>query len=118
MLIKDFKLDVEEFKSFYTKIKWQKAPRKLTHDHVDYFYVGEYSDEERVIRISIRPSKRMQISESFKGFDKAGKKLENNPEKGVNFGTTVEVVISEATLEKIKKLATIIEPIKIQKVGI
>lgn len=104
MLIKDGKFNIEEFKKVHKELKWQKAPRKLGINHSDFFYVGSYEDSEKKINIQIRPSMRMKVQESFKGFDKNGKKVPNGE---FQFGTTVEVVVDNKFVDKIKELALI-----------
>jgi predicted methyltransferase len=106
MLIKDQQLDAQEFKKFYKQINWQKLPRQLNKNHSDYFYIGQYEDDEKIIGITLRPNKAMQVSESFKGYSKHGKKLpKNSKEKKVNWGTTVQLRVDQKTFDKIKEIA-------------
>jgi hypothetical protein len=107
MLIKDQQLDMGEFKTFYKQMLWRRVPRKLSDNHSDYFYVGTFEDAERIIRISVRPSMRMQVSESFKGYMANGQKAPAgyDPAKLVEYGTTVEVMIDGSVLDKIKEVA-------------
>jgi hypothetical protein len=106
MLIKDKQLDINEFKRFYRQITWQKLPRQLNENHTDYFYIGQYEDEDRIIKITLRPNNSMQVSESFKGYSKDGHKLPSHKKhEGVNWGTTVQLRIDEKAFEKIKEIA-------------
>ena len=115
MLITDDKLNYKEFKDFFQQLSWIKYPRKLGVNHIDYFYVGQYDDEQKVIKVVARPSLRMQISESFKNRTDEGKiPPEGFPRnKLCTWGTTIEVLITE---EFFKNLETIsISPPKVTK---
>ena len=107
MLIKNKEFDLPEFKKFYKKMNWIKAPRKLGEKYTDYFYIGKYEDDEKIINISIfTPAMEMQVTESFKGFDKNGKKVSKEYKgKTYQFGTTVQVRITESFLDKIKEIS-------------
>jgi len=106
MLIENGNLDFEEFKKFLNKLEWKKVPRKLGPDHSEYFYIANYEDEEKKIRIQVRPSLRMKVTESFKNRTIHG----NIPPEGyrgqlVDFGSTAEVLIDKSVIEKLKKIA-------------
>lgn len=113
MLIKDNKFNLDHFKEIYKTLNWQKAPRKLGPDHSEFFYVGTFENDEKRINIQIRPSMRMKVMESFKGFDKNGKKIKDGQ---FNFGTTVEILIDEDFAKKIKEIASVKTEDGIQKV--
>lgn len=115
MLIKNGILDTNKFKEVYSSLDWKQVPRNLSTDHKEYFYVASQEDDEKIVNIQVRPSLRMKVQESFKGFDAKGKKINDGQ---YNFGSTVEVIISEETLEKIKKIAKPREENKVQKVDI
>lgn len=102
MLIKDNKLDIEEFKTFFDKLKWLKLPRKLGQNHTEHFYVGKYEDDERIIKITLRPSLRMQVSESFKNYTLRGELAPKDyKQETCNWGATIEVIASKSMAEKI-----------------
>lgn len=107
MLIKDNKLDVEEFKSIFNTLTWIKAPRHLSPKVTEYFYIGTYEDADKIIKIKLRPSKRLQITESTKGHDKYGNKISNG---GHEFGQTIEVLAENSLIEKIHQAAKPLEP--------
>jgi len=107
MLIKNGNLDFEELKSFFKELEWKKVPRKLGPDHLDFFYVGYYESDEKIVEIKVRPSLRMQVTESFKNRIATTGKEPPKEYKGIlaNFGSTIEVVIDKSVIEKLKKLA-------------
>lgn len=107
MLIEDEKLNIEEFKSMFDSFDWIKAPRKLTKKITEYFYIGKYEDSDKIIRVTIRPSMRMQIIETFKNrHPRTGAPVkEDYKGETVQFGSCVETLITENLLDKIKKEA-------------
>lgn len=120
MLIEEGKLNIEEFKKFYHKLEWLKAPRVLGTRHKDFFFVGKYEDKETIVEVSIRPSMRMQIKEIFKNLVKAtGKKPTEDKKYSkkdlANFGQCVEVLIDEHFKNKIEELAEFKSIEKMQK---
>ena len=120
MLIENGILNIDEFRQLVPTLKWEQAPRWLNKDHKEIFYIAFYEDDKKEIEITIRPSLRMAINESFKNYT-----IHGNPApedyKGnlVKFGTTIEVLIDNDFLEEIKKIATPMEPINapIQKIN-
>jgi len=106
MLVKEDKLNLEEFKKIYKDLEWLRVPRTLGVDHSEYFYVGKkYSDDHR-INVQVRPTMRMKVAESFKKYDRNGKEVDPKRAKEVFwFGSTVEVVIDNSVLDKIKEIA-------------
>jgi len=107
MLISEGKLDFNKFKETYKSLKWVRVPRQLGPNHSDFFYVGSLKDKSHTINIQVRPSMRMKVSESFKKYDRNGKELETKNEESLFwFGSTVEVIIDDTVLDKIKKVAT------------
>jgi len=104
MLIKDNQLNNAEFKKFFPKLSWERVPRELSKKHTDYFYVGTYEDKKVKIKASIRPSKIMQLSESFKGFDKNGKKAPKGYRgETYEFGSTVEIQVPDKFIKEVDK---------------
>jgi len=118
MLIKNGNLDIKEFKDFFDKIEWIKAPRNLSTKIKEFFYLATYEDDNKVIKISIRPSMRMKISESFKNKLVDGSDPKNKEDKNAKyeFGTTIEVLIDNELLDRIKKKAQPPKENSIQKV--
>ena len=117
MLIENKSLNLKEFKEFYKNIDWKKVPRKLTKEYEDYFYVGKYEDDNKIIEVKIRPSMIMALSESFKNKDQNGNDVTPTYKgKLYIFGTTIEVKIDECFLEKIKAEAKVPEKITIQQI--
>ena len=105
-LINEDKLNTELFKTIYSDLIWQRLPRQLGPNHQQYFYVGEYDDGIKTIRVQIRPSMWMKVTESYKKYDKNGKEIDNKYTGQIySFGKTVEVLIDDNVLDKIKKLA-------------
>jgi len=104
MLIVKQKLNFSAFKRFYKKMAWIKTSRKLSDTKVDDFYIGRYEDKEMDIKVSIRPSMRMAVSESFKNMTPTGEKpAKDYKGKLCEFGTTIEVIIDDKFLDKIAK---------------
>lgn len=118
MLIKDGNLDIKEFKSMMTKFNWRRVPRWFGPDRKDVFYIVKYEDEEKKIEVSVRPSLRMKVNESFKNYTTKGAPApENYTGTTVDWGTSVEVLIDEKFLNEIQKLAkNNLETSKVQKV--
>lgn len=103
MLIDDQKLNMKQFKEDFEVIAWKRVPRKLGPDHADFWYVGHFEDDERIIKVKISPSKRMAISESFKGMTIHGKvPPENYKGQLCDWGYSVEVIINDNILDRIK----------------
>lgn len=120
MLIEDGKLNIKELKSQVTSIKWTKVPRELGPRHKQFFYVGSYEDEDKIIDISIRPSMWMQVKESFKNRDVVTGKKVTKPksnQKYVTFGSSTQVRVNESFVEKIKELAQEMEQREIQTIS-
>jgi len=119
MLIVDGNLNVEAFKEFFNKLNWVKTPRKLSQDHIDYFYIGSYEDDKKVIKVSVRPSKRMQISESFKNRTVDGEIPNPKASKRglVNWGSTVTVVVDDKFIQAVKDVSEFRSSEKIQKLS-
>lgn len=119
MLIEDGKLNTQEFKARYSQFDWIRVPRQLGVDHKDFFYVASFEDEDWKISIKTRPSMYMSISESYKHCDVRGNRVdkEYNKEK-YEFGTSIEVKITDNTLEEIKKIAKELSPTKTQELDL
>jgi len=106
MLINDGKLNLAGFKRFYKKINWIKAHRKLSENKSDSFFIGTFEDSKKKIKVVIRPSMIMMLSESFKNMTEEGKKPDKSYKgKLCEFGTTIEVKIDDMFLDKIIELS-------------
>ena len=118
MLIEDGKLNTQEFKLRYQSFDWIRVPRQLGPDHKEYFYIANYEDEDWKISIKTRPSMRMSVSESYKHCDVKGNKVDPATTTKYEFGTSIEVVITENTLEQIRKVAKELPPIGSQELDL
>jgi len=102
-LIYDKKLHKTNFKKTVIKLDW-KYSVKLRAGKEDVFYIGLLSTEDKIIKIKIRPSLLMTVMETFKKCTMQGE-LAPEGYKGdlYEFGTSVEVKISEDFLNKLVK---------------
>jgi hypothetical protein len=106
MLIADGKLNVETFKSLFEKLSWIQAPRVLGVNHREFFYFCRYEEDDWFLIIKVRPSKWMQVSETFRGRTIQGNvPPENHNGPTVDWGSTVEVKIDQALFDKIKEVS-------------
>lgn len=99
------------------QLYWTKYPRKLGKDFSEFFYSGNFEDEKRIVKVTIRPSLWMSVSESFKNLKPNGK----TPEDGytgtlVNCGTSVEVQVDENFRKNIEAISKPPKEKLIQKV--
>lgn len=118
ILIKDGQLNVKHFKKIFKTLKWVKAPRKLTEECKEFFYLGQYEDDKYIIKIKVRPSMRMQVEESFKNRLLDGRKPSpKNKQKTCTWGTSIEVVIDKEVLKKIDDAASLLDENKVQKIS-
>lgn len=118
MIIKDNKFNIKYFKKFYKEIKWRKIERTLSKTKKEIFYVGKYNDDSSRIKIKIRPSMIMQISESYNGYDKNGNKLpKDHNGNSYFFGNTIEVKIDDQFLSKIEEISEVNNEPTIEKVS-
>lgn len=112
-------LDTEVFKHEYANYTWYKVPRVLTQDHQDYFYIVKSDDTNSALKIVIRPSKMMAITETNKNCDINGNTLEeNSTKKKFEFSKYVEVKVGEKLLKEIDSISVNVENLQIQKVEI
>lgn len=117
MLIKNGNLDSAAFKDFFEKLEWKKVPRVLSKKIKEHFFIGFYEDDKMKVEISVRPSKRMQVKESFKNRLKNGNEPKNpeDPNAIYTFGTSVEILVEDSFIKHLQKIAKTPEIIKIQK---
>ena len=117
MLIENNKFNLKEFKKIYKSMNWKKVCRK-TGSSMDFFYIGILDNENKKIKVKIRPSMRMMVEETGKNFDKNGIALKENYD-GIKyeFGTTIEVLINEKFLSQIQKLCKDTNENNIEKVN-
>lgn len=112
MLIENNKLNIEEFKAFFDSINWKRVPRNLGQDHSEYFYIGSYEDDDKIVQVTIRPSKIMAVSETFKRRMISDGSIPPEGFKGqvVNWGSSVEVRVDDKFLEAVVKAAKPLPP--------
>jgi len=116
MLIEKQRLNEQAFKDFFSKLNWKRYPRQLSAKVKEYFYLGTYEDESVIIKVKVRPTLRMEINESFKGFDRDGQKVRKGYKgKTYSFGTTVEVLVDKKFMNKIKSVAKTPKDMGIQR---
>ena len=99
-------LDLVVFKEMVNELPWYKKIRKLGSVE-QTFFIATLETDEKIIHISIRPSKRMQISESFKNRDTEGRAIPEGRQvrEVVNFGATVEILVDDSLINKINSIA-------------
>lgn len=107
MLITDGNLNIQLFKELVPTLTWKIYPRQIG-TCTQHFYITKYEDEEKIIEVSIRPSLRAQIIETFKNRTPTG----NIPPSNYNgplveYGSSVEIIIDNKFLDKIKSLAKV-----------
>jgi hypothetical protein len=120
ILIENNMLDVQVFKELMPTLKWIKYPRKLGLNHKEFFFSASLEDDQVSIRVMLRPSGWLQVSESFKN------RMPNNgsiPVEGykghlVDWGSTVEVKASDTLMLAIEKLSKAPEIKKYQEVDL
>ena len=96
LFVSDTKLSSQGLKEHFDDIDWRRVPRKLGPNHKEFFYIGTYNDDERKIKLTLRPSGRVQIMESLL-------EILKDRSSYVNHGITVEVLISDEIRNKIKE---------------
>jgi len=103
MLIDNEKLNVDEFKKIAPNLDWLKLPRKLGPNHAEYFYCSRFEDDSTIIKITIRPSLQMSVSESFKNRMPMDGSIPKPDYKGpvVEWGGYIEMTIDEGVLSKV-----------------
>jgi hypothetical protein len=107
MLIENGKLNVPEFKEFFDQIQWKRVPRSLGPNHSEFFHVGSYEDSDKIIAITIRPSKIMALSETFKNRMLNDGSVPPEGYKGQtnNWGTSVEVLVDDKFIQAVVEAA-------------
>jgi hypothetical protein len=107
MLIENGKLNIDEFKAFFPNINWKRVPRKLGPNHSEFFHMGNYEDPEKIIAITIRPSKIMAVSETFRNRLPTDGSVPKEGYRGqlVDWGSTVEVRVDESFLKAVADAA-------------
>jgi hypothetical protein len=111
-LIVDNQLDGNALKAMFGSIAWTILPRNLGPNHSEYFYTGHYSDEVKEIKIILRPSLTMSVTESFKNRMSQNGAVPPPEYRGllVDWGQYVEVQVPASFLQNViavaKPLAT------------
>jgi len=103
-------LNIKTFKEQLELFPWTKKIRKLGNQE-QVFYIATLNTDTKTIHISIRPTLRMQLSESFKNRDTEGRAIKegSRPREVVSFGSTVEVLVDSTLINKIESIAKDIE---------
>jgi hypothetical protein len=112
MLINDSQLDIAKFREFFPQITWTKLPRTLGPDHKEFFYTGIYEDDEKRVNLTIRPSKIMAISETYKNrlpMD-GGVPPENYRGAVVEWGASVELKVDDKFIAEVETVAQKLVP--------
>jgi len=105
-MIQDNELNVKEFKDFFCNLEWIKVPRTLSNETSDYFYVGTYETEDRKVHVSVRPSMRMQITDTNKKCTKNGDTpLDTYNGRFYHYSTSAEVLVEKSLINKIESVA-------------
>ncbi len=115
MLITDGNLNLDEFKKVFKDLPWKKTPRWVGKKE-ESFYIVEVEDDVKKIKISVRPSKRMQISEILKNYTVKGKPApEGYSGQIVEWGSTVEILVNDKFIDDIDKLSEPAKPSSVVK---
>lgn len=107
MLIENNALNIVEFKKLFSNITWTKLPRKLNVNHSDFFYTGVYETPDTVVKITVRPSMNMAISETFKNRMPMDGSIPPDNYRGVlvEWGSTVEIKVDEKFIANVDAVA-------------
>jgi hypothetical protein len=107
VLIEDGKLNLEEFRATVPQLEWIKLPRVLGPNHTEYFYSAKFEDSSKIIKVIVRPSLWIAITESFKNRKSMDGSVPEEGYKGalVDWGSYIEAKVDENFIEKIKTLA-------------
>lgn len=114
-------LNQNEFKQQFKEIDWVKVTRKIgTAEEI--WYTGHYEDDKKKVKAVVRPSLRMQLTETFKNMLANG----TSPKKGqkptktspfVEYGSTVQVLVDSNFISEVEKIAKEPTKKKIQKIS-
>jgi hypothetical protein len=93
-------LNTSALKDYFNKINWIYVPRQLSEKFKDFFYIGTYQDDDRVIRIKVRPTKQANITESL-----VDAVATSGGRGTANHGDYCCVKVEDSFLDKIKSVA-------------
>lgn len=114
-------LVIKEFKKIVDKLEWKVVTRTLAGKQ-ETFYNGYLEDDIKKIEVLIRPSKKMQVNETFKykrfdgtnptdkqvaDFKKAeaeGRPIPSNS-RLVEYGCTAYIQVDDKFINKLKSIA-------------
>lgn len=114
-------LNIKAFKKVIPTLKWVKKPRKIG-DIEEMWYRGDYEDDTKIIQVVVRPSMRMQVTETYKNRLKNG----TAPKEGqkpsattpfMNFGCTSQVLVDEDFVKHIDSIAKPFQKKQVQKIS-
>ena len=94
-------LDTSALKSLFYDLEWIYVPRQLSEKFKDFYYVGKYEDNDRIIFVKVRPTKQANITESLIDAVPAG----GSGGKAANYGSYCCVKVENSFLDKIKEVA-------------
>lgn len=114
-------LNEEELKNLLPKINWIKKIRKVGSIE-ETWYRGDLEDNDRKIKLVIRPSMRMQVIETYKDrlMNGVAPKKGQKPSKAtpfVDYGCSCQVLVSEEFVNKIDQLAKDFKRKPLQKIS-
>ena len=114
-VIIDNELDVEAFKFIYKTLTWTKLPRNLGINHSEFFYSGLLNNEEKELKILLRSTLTMSVTESFKNRLPMNGDIPPDGYKGqlVDWGFYLEVQVPQ---EMFDEIASISQPLVSKKV--
>lgn len=93
-------LNAQAFKEYFSKMSWIFVPRVLSEKFKDYYYVGEYKDNDRKIFVKVRPTKQANITESL--IDAVPS---SSGRGAADYGSYCQVRVEDSFLDKIKEVA-------------
>ena len=122
MIIENDKINVEELKKLVPQMNWIYAPRVLSIKHTDHFYIGNFENDNKKVSITIRPSMRMEVKETYKNRVHNTGELPDPKKKYklgelTDFGYYAQAVVETSFLDKVKELAVANKGKDTQKIG-
>ena len=117
-VITDNQLNTAVFKEVFQNLVWTKLPRVLGPNHTEFFYSGIYSDELKEIKVLLRSSLAMSVTESFKNRMPQNGAIPADSYKGplVDWGSYVEVRVPQSLYDEAAALAKPLPKKQTQKI--
>ena len=107
MLIINNALDIKAFKESLEDITWTRYERKLSENRKDIFIVGKLDKTDESLKVTIRPSNVMSVTEVYRRYSLDGRKVDDKYEgKTCDWGASVEVRIDDSLRQKIESICT------------